>query len=85
MNQMTYNVIEIWAPRFKDLKVLVKPWRIQPGLNKIMFTHTWKDKILIMDGAKMRTYPMEHHGEKGVFVIPVKDFIQEKSDQLELL
>lgn len=85
MAQTTYNIIEIWAPRFKDLKVLIKPWRIQPGLNKVIFTKTWRDKELIMDGEKMKSYPMEGHGEAGVYAIPVRDFEMEETSQTQLL
>lgn len=79
------NVIEIWAPRFKDMKVLIKPWRVQPGINKIVFTKTWQDKVLLMDGEKMRTYPMEGHSESGVYAIPVNDFEKELSKQERLI
>lgn len=81
----TSNTIEIWAPRFKDLKVLVKPWRIKPGVNRVVFTKTWLDKILLMDGDKMKTYPIEGHGATGVHVIPVKDFDRADTGQEKLL
>lgn len=79
------HTIEIWSPRFHDLKVLIKPWRIQPGINRIIFTKTWRDKVLLMDGEKIKSYPMEGHGESGVYVVPVKDFESANSNQEKLL
>jgi hypothetical protein len=79
------NTITIFAPRFHDMKVLVKPWRIQDGVNKIIFTKTWQDKVLLMEGEKMKTYPMEGHGETGVYAIPVNDFDKQDLGQRSLL
>lgn len=79
------NKIEIWSPRFKDMTVLIAPYKVQPGMNKIVFTKTWQDKVLLMDGARIKTYPMQSNGTIGCYAVPVRDFDKEQTGQLELL
>ncbi len=79
------NTIEIWAPRFKDMKVLIAPYHVQAGLNRVVFTKTWKDKILVMDGAKIKSYPMESNGSIGCYAVPVADFDKEPTKQERLI
>lgn len=78
------NMIEIWEPRFSRKDVLVAKYKVKDGANKIVFTRAWKDKILYMDGAKMRTYPVETNGVIECYAIPVKDFEQEITQKHEL-
>lgn len=79
------NTIEIFAPRFHDMKVLIAPYKVQPGINRIIFTKTWRDKVLLMDGAKIKSYPMESNGTIGCYCVPVADFQTEPSRQEALL
>ena len=78
------NEIKIWAPRFKDMVVLIAPHHIKPGMNKIVFTKTWRDKILLMDGDKIKEYPMESNGSIGCHAVPVKDFDKPEGNQLNI-
>lgn len=80
------NTIEIWAPRFKDMKVLIAPYHVKAGMNRIVFTKTWRDKVLLMDGANIKSYPMEDNGKIGCHAVPVSDFEKEENNkQLELV
>lgn len=90
--QATYNTIEIWAPRFKDKYgatrspvALVAPYRVQSGMNRVVFTKTMLGKHFLMDGAKMKSYPMESNGTIGCLAIPLKDFEREPNNQEQLL
>lgn len=76
-------MITIWAPKYSTQEVLVKPFNIKEGTNKIIFTHT-KHEALFMEGEKMRTYKMVGHGRAGVYAIPLSDFIKEPSKQLQM-
>lgn len=78
------NIIYIFAPRFHDMKVLIKPFNIKPGMNKIKFTKAWQDKELLMEAEKIKSYPMEAHGESGVYAVPVDDF-EKVTNQLSLM
>lgn len=78
------NTISIWAPRFKDMKVLIAPHHIQSGVNRIVFTKTWNEKVFLMDGEKIKSYPMESNGSIGCHVVPVNDFEKEPTRQLEI-
>ena len=80
------NTIEIWAPRFSTGHVLIAPYKVVHGMNRIVFTHTMKDKVLLMDGAKIASYPMESNGKIGCHAVPLKDFENEptKQEKLEL-
>lgn len=77
------NTIQIKAPRFSRRDVLVAPWRVQPGINRIVFTETWKDKELFMDGNQMKSYPMEGNGKIECLAIPIRDF-EVNSKQLKM-
>lgn len=79
------NTISIWAPRFKDKKVLIAPYHVRPGINRIVFTKTMRDKRLLMDGAKIKSYPMESNGTIGVYAVPLGDFENEPTNQETLL
>lgn len=81
------TISDIFAPRFKDRKVLVAPYRIQPGMNRIIFSKTMKDKAFYMDASKMKSYPQESNGTIGCYAIPLADFEVKKvnEDQMELL
>lgn len=79
------NVIEIWSPKFSTMEVLIKPFNVKDGMNKIIFTKTWRDKVLLMEGEKIRSYPMIGHGATGVYAVPVADFQTEPSNQEALL
>lgn len=79
------NTIEIWAPKFSNMTVLIKPYRIRDGMNRVVFTKTWRDKVLLMDGERLRSYPIEGHGASGCHAVPVKDFDKEPSKQLTLM
>lgn len=78
------NTIEIWAPRFKDMTVLIAPYHVQPGINRIVFTKTWRDKVLLMDGDKIKSYPMQDNGKIGCHAVPVKDFDKAETKQATL-
>lgn len=79
------NTIEIWAPRFRDKKVLIAPYHVQPGANRVIFTKTMKHLRLLMDGAKIKSYPMESNGTIGCHAVPLKDFTKEETNQEKLL
>lgn len=86
------NTIEIWAPRFKDKYgagrspvVLIAPFHVQPGINRVIFTKTMKHIRLVMDGAKIKSYPMESNGTIGCHAVPLKDFDDEPTNQESLL
>lgn len=83
MDMEQYNTIVIWTPRWRDKKVLVKDYRIKPGKNKVIFRDWKADKALVMDGDRMRAYPMESHGVSGVHAIPLSDF-ENVSDEKQL-
>ena len=78
------NTIKIWAPRFKDMVVLIAPYHVKAGVNKIIFTNTWKDKQLLMDGEKIKSYPLESNGKIGCHAVPVKDFDKPETNQLAI-
>lgn len=78
------NTIEIWAPKFSTQQILIAPYHVQPGLNRIVFTKTWRDKVLLMDAAKIKSYPMQSNGSIGVYAIPIKDFEIEPTGQTDL-
>ena len=78
------NTIEIWAPRFSTQDVLIAPYHVQPGVNRIIFTKTWKDKVLLMTGEQIKSYPMQSNGKIGCYAVPVKDFEAEPTNQLKL-
>ena len=80
------NTIEIFAPRFHDMKVLIAPYHVKTGMNRIVFTKTWRDKVLLMDGANIKSYPMEWNGTIGCHAVPVDAFDKEENNkQLELV
>ena len=80
------NTISIWAPRFKDMKVLIAPYHVQAGMNRIVFTKTWRDKVLLMSGEQIKSYPMEWNGKIGCHAVDVSDFDKEENNkQLELV
>lgn len=72
----TINTIEIWAPRFKDRKVLIAPWRVMSGINRIVFTRT-KMPSLLINGAEIKKYPMESNGKIGCYAVPMSAFAKE--------
>ena len=78
------NTIDIWAPRFKDMTVLIAPFKVQPGINRIIFTKTWQDKQLFMDGEKIKSYPMQDNGKIGCHAVPVNDFDKQETNQLNM-
>lgn len=79
------NVIEIWSPKFSTMEVLIKPFNVKDGMNKIIFTKTWRDKVLLMEGEKIRSYPRISHGKSSVYAIPVADFKRMPTNQEALL
>lgn len=78
------HTIEIFAPRFHDKVVLIAKYKVVDGPNKIVFTKTWKDKVMYMDGAKIKTYPLESNGTIPCYAVPAKDFEQEITQKHEL-
>lgn len=72
----TTNTIEIWAPRFSDRKVLIAPWKVVSGLNRIVFTRT-KMPSLLINGAEIKKYPMETNGKIGCHAVPISAFAKE--------
>lgn len=77
------NIIKIWAPKFSTQEVLIAPYHVQPGINKVVFTKT-RYGALLMDGAKIKSYPMVFNGKIGVHAVPIKDFEHEDSKQLSM-
>jgi hypothetical protein len=75
------HVIEIWCPKYSTSEVLIKPFNIKEGMNKIIFTRC-KHESLLMEGEKIRTYKMIGHGRAGVYAVPLRDFIKEETKQL---
>ncbi len=70
--------IEIWAPRYKDRKVLIARHKVGTH-NEIIFT---KAKHLMgqsyyLAGEKIRSYPMDTNGTLDCYAVPV--------DELEVL
>jgi hypothetical protein len=68
------NKLEIWAPRWKDRKVLIAKYKVQEN-NQIVFTktNTLKDKEYFMKGAKIAKYPIEDNGKIACYVVPLDD------------
>ena len=78
------NIIKIWTPKFSTQEVLIKPWQVKPGMNKVVFTKC-RYGALLMDGDKIKSYPMIAHGKTGVLAVPIKDFTNEPTKQLTLI
>lgn len=64
--------IEIWAPRYKDRKVLIAKYKVQ-NHNEIVFTkakhlmdHTW-----YISGADIAKCPLETNGTLACYAVPV--------------
>lgn len=76
------NTIEIWKPRYHDMTVLIAPYRVKDGVNRIIFTKTYPNKELFMDGAKIRTYPKQPNGKISCYAVPFIDFeVFEREDK----
>jgi hypothetical protein len=78
-----YNDIEIWQPRFHDRKVLIKPFNIKEGLNRVIFTKCDMPNLII-SSRMIRNCPMEEHGSKGVYAVPLEMFSKEKTNQISM-
>jgi len=56
-------MIEIWAPRWHDRKVLIAKYKVCAGKNRIKFTKgTLKDKMFDVDGMDISKSPVETNG-----------------------
>lgn len=76
--------IDVWQPKWSTMEVLIAPYKIKPGINKVVFTKCDYPN-LIMSDKKLRSYPMTHNGSIGVYRVPIADFAREKSNQLMLI
>ena len=86
------NEIKIFAPKFKTNTVLVATWKVKPGMNRIRFTKTWLDKILLMEADRLMTYPIVGNGSLNpvtrkpntFYNVPVDDFAKADTGQIAL-
>lgn len=78
------NTIEIFAPKFKTKEVLIAPYRVASGINRIVFTKTWQGVELYMDGERIKSYPIQSNGTIDVHAVPIADF-DKTSNQGKLL
>lgn len=76
------NTIPIWEPRYHDRKILIKCYKVVDGPNRIIFTRC-NQPSLLMDGERIRTYPVKPHGKKPVYEVPWGDF-ESETNQLNL-
>lgn len=80
------NKISIWAPRWKDRKVLIADWKI--GMkNEITITCTNAKgdrrypEPFIMSGEKLATYPVVNHEHGKMREVPLDDLLTHKFEQ----
>lgn len=84
------QVINIWEPHWMSSSVYIATYRVKPGENRIHFTGVpGKPKLihpdLIMDGARIKTYPLASNGKVAVYKVPLADFGQADLDLQEKL
>lgn len=71
------NTIDIWSPKFSTNEVLISPYKIKPGLNRIIFTKSNLSPLLI-DSEDIRKYPLTSNGSIGVHAVPMSAFKKEE-------
>lgn len=79
-------MIEIWAPRWHDKKVLIAKHKVHGGENKIRFTKTkqYDGKIFRVDGERLSSYPIESNGKIQCYAVPLEVVVGEPSDENQL-
>lgn len=73
------NTIEIFAPRWRDRKILVAEWKIGVGVNKIVVRDKRFPEPLYITGRKAMQFPVETKPTRNgstfkVRVIPIDEF-----------
>lgn len=69
--------IQIWAPRYKDRKILIAKYKVGTH-NEIIFTRAKHlPGVYYLSGQKIRTYNLETNGTLEYYAVPV--------DELEVL
>lgn len=65
-------MIEIWAPRWHDRKVLIAKYKVCNGKNEIIFTKgTLKGKKFWIMGNELTKFPLETNGTISCFAVPL--------------
>lgn len=82
--EVNINDIPILDPHYITKSVYVSKYKVKDGPNRIVFTRA-KMSPLIMDGARMRTYPLTTNGKIPVYRIPLADFEREDLSKQEKL
>jgi len=70
---MEVKMIEIFAPRWHDRKVLIAKYKVHPGINQIKFTKAkcLKDRVCELDASVITKYPIESNGSIDCFAVPL--------------
>lgn len=74
------NIIEIYAPRWHDRKVLIACHKASVN-NKIIFTKApTLPGVYSIKGDKIAKYPIESNGVIKCYAVPLEDLTLEESD-----
>ena len=78
-------MIKIWNPRWHDKKVLIAKYKVQEGVNDIMFTKSKKysGAIFSMTGDEICKYPLETNGSIPCYAVALYDLTGEKNELQE--
>lgn len=70
-----FHAFEIWAPRWKDRKVLLAAHRVGTH-NKVIFTKTKSlgDEPYYINGKTVKKYPKQLNGAIWVYCVPLDKF-----------
>lgn len=67
-------MIEIWAPRWHDRKVLIAKYKVCNGKNVIIFTKgTLKGKKFYIMGSDLVKHTLETNGTISCYAVPLDD------------
>lgn len=65
-------MIKIWEPRWHDRVALIAKYKVKDGPNTIKFTKgSLRGKMYTMDGADIRSYPLETNGKIPCYAVPL--------------
>lgn len=75
------NIIEIWAPRYKDNKVLIATYKVASE-NTIIFTQAkhLEGMRFHCTGEKIKECPIESNGKIGCYAVPM-DYLDRELEQ----
>lgn len=67
------NLIEIWAPRYRDKVVLLAKYKVG-ALNKVVITksNAYNGEYQIT-GETVKKYPLEDNGKISCYAVPVDE------------